>query len=745
MKHTKNMKKWLKIVLFIIIGLLIIIFGIFCMLAVSVKNVKLDENKLININNSIVYYDVYNNVLKENGVINNSVSIDQLPDHVKNAFISIEDKRFYSHNGVDYKALTRAMFRNLKSGFLKEGGSTISQQLIKNTHLSNEKTFKRKLSEIKLAKQLEKKFTKNEILEKYLNTIYFGDNCYGIDNASNYYFNKSAKNLTINESASLAGCIKAPSHYSPTANEEKNFNRKNIVLEQMYNQGYITKQEFEDNVTKKVMVNIQEKNGYDALDLIKSEVNEFINENLYGKGKIHIYTSIDPKIQEKLENTINNIDIKSDKTAVILNKNNQILAYYSTVKDDNRQLGSTIKPILVYAPAIETGTVDSCSFINDEKTDFNGYSPSNYNEIYYGQVTVKESLAKSLNICSAKIMNLTGVENCINYAKKTDVVFTENDFNLSSALGATEKGATLTQITSAYNVFINKGFFTTPTCIFNIRQESLQKNFEQEKRQIFSDDTCYIVNDMLRYTVSNGTAKQLSYNDFPICAKTGTVGNKNGNTDAYCISYTNDYIVGVRFSNKKDTIMSNSITGGNMPSIISSEIWNDLYDNSTPTKFEECSSVRKIYIDKISFDKDKIIEIADSNAPKRYTQLELFTKNSSNKNISTRFTSPKIEKPNLLVNSNGICIRLCLTEYYEYLIYKAENGLKEKIYDSNMQGKFSEFIDKEILPNTEYSYSIIPYFKGKNQTFYGDEIYLNKIKTPANEIAGEDWWSDELN
>lgn len=737
------MKKALKILSIVFLCIFIIFLVLVALLNLSVKDIKLDESKLINVDNSIIYYDIFNNVIKESTNGNDTVKIEDIPKHVINAFISIEDKRFYSHNGVDYRSLVRAVFKNVKSGFLKEGASTITQQLIKNTHLTNQKTFKRKIAEIKLAKQLEKKYTKSQILEKYLNTIYFGENCYGISKASKYYFNKSVKELTINESASLAGCIKAPTHYSPTADAEKNFNRKNVVLNQMYKQKYITEEQLNQNLTMQVTVSINNKSGYDALDLIKPQINDFISKNVYNQGNIRVYTTINTTIQENLmENILENKD-DCNKTAIILDKYNHIIAFYSTVKDDNRQLGSTLKPIVVYAPAIQTGTVDSCSFIDDEKTDFNGYSPSNYNDIYYGKVTIKQSLAKSLNTCSAKIMNLTGVDNCIEYAKKTGVKFTNNDYNLATSLGATENGANLLEITSSYGVFPNMGYYIKPTGLLKIQQEDNTEEFSQEKTQVFTNDTCFILNDMLRYTVTSGTAKQLSFNNYPICGKTGTVGTKNGNSDAYCISYTNDYIVGVRFSSN-DNLMSNNITGGNSPTILSNNIWSNLYENKSPTDFDKSTDVQKVLIDKISYDKDKVIEIADDNAPNRYVIEEYFTKNSKIKNKSTRFTNPKMQKPKTIVFSKGIILQLCLVEYCDYLIFRENNGIKQMVYDSNAHGKNEEFIDTNLLPDTEYVYSLVPYFIGKNQVFYGEEIVVNKIKTPTSEIAGDDWWFDEF-
>lgn len=741
------MKKALKVCLFIVLILCIVLIGLFVYLNAITSDIKLDEKKLINTENSTIFYDCNGTVFSEQTNGTETIEIKDIPDHVKNAFISIEDKRFYSHNGVDTKGLFRAIFNNLKTMSFKEGASTITQQLIKNTHLSNEKTFKRKIAEIKLAKQLEKKLSKNQILEKYLNSIYFGDNCYGITQASKHYFNKSPKQLTLNEAVSLAGTIKAPAIYSPSVDNGKNFTRKNLVLNEMYKQGYISKIELDENVKKQVETTNEENDfRYDLTYLAKKQLTDFTDSNPYGKGKIHIYTTLNPDIQKELNSIMNEITDDINKSALVTDKNNNILAYYSNCKENYRQMGSTIKPLVVYAPGIQTNTVDSCTIIKDEKTDFNGYSPKNYNDKYYGNISVKESLAKSLNVCSAKIMAMTGVEKSVEYLSKLQIETTENDLNLATSLGATECGATLREICSAYNVFSNNGTFCPSICVKKIEQGNRKKEYDNSKKtQVFTDDTCYIINDMLRQTVKNGTAKKLSFNSYPICAKTGTVGNENGNTDAYCISYTNDFTLGVWCGNKNNTLMNNSVTGGTIPCVKSAEIWDSLYKNKKPTQFEESAKVKKVYIDKISYSTDGTIEIADDNAPQRFKQLELFTENSVQKNKSTRFTTPKIETPEIVVNQKGICIKLCLTEYFEVKIYRAKEDVKQEICDTKNYDNKTEFLDNNFLPDTEYCYYAVPYFIGQNKTFYGEEIYLGKIKTPANSITGENWWDDELN
>ena len=239
------MKKGLKVVLFITALIFICCLAIVLIFFASFQNYKFDSNNIINPQSKIIFYDCDNKIIDEQSKGISVTEIKDIPIHTQKAFISIEDKRFYKHKGVDYRALLRATINNIKSFSFKEGGSTISQQLIKNTHLTNEKTFKRKFAEIKLAKELEKKYSKDKILETYLNTIYFGENCYGITSASHYYFNKTPSELNVNESAMLAAIVKAPSYYSPFVNSEKAHTRKNLVLKEMLMQNYLTNLEYQ--------------------------------------------------------------------------------------------------------------------------------------------------------------------------------------------------------------------------------------------------------------------------------------------------------------------------------------------------------------------------------------------------------------------------------------------------------------------------------------------------------------------
>lgn len=739
------MKKTFKII--VLLACLILISSIFVILSFNIltNNVKFDDNKLINVDHTASIYDSCGNLVMETNGTTAVTEFEEIPRHTINAFIAIEDKRFYSHKGVDYKGLARAVFNNIKSFSFKEGGSTITQQLIKNTHLSNEKTLKRKLSEIRLALEFEKKYSKDEILEKYLNTIYFGDNCYGITSASLHYFNKKPSELDINESAMLAGIVKAPSNYSPLINYSKCNQRKDLVLKEMLKQNYITNQDFEKYYTLPISTFSENTSKeYDYQYLLREEINELISSSPYDIDKMKIYTNLNNNFQEILKNNVK--DFLSDKiniSAVILDKNGKINAYYSSCGNVNRQLGSTIKPVAVYAPAIEYNIVNSYTIIEDEKTNFNGYSPSNYGDKYLGKISVKDSLAVSSNVCAVKLLNYVGLDKSFETLNSVEIPIMNSDKNLSLALGSTEKGAKLTQIAGAYTMFANYGKFSKPYCVDKVltKNNNLIKDNKNCQRQVIGEDTCYIINDMLKNTVENGTAKKLNFSNIPLYAKTGTVGNENGNTDAYVISYNSEYIVAVWFGNKTDGLMPNSITGGGLPTQLAGEIWKEIYKGVVPpANFTQPNSVVETYLDKDSYESENLLIIADDFTPERLKMKAIFKQSALPKLKSTQYINPTIKNCKTLVNNNSIQIELCLTKQCNAKVYKEYKGKKDFLFDTKKSGYV--YIDKNLKYNAEYSYHIVPYFEFENKVFYGEEIKLDKIKTPNGEF-GENWWNNE--
>ena len=734
------MKKHVKLLLFFIGIFIITLIGISATYLIVTSSIKLDENKLVSHDRAITYLDKNQEVIDNESVGKIITDSDYIPQITKNAFISIEDKRFYTHNGIDYKGLFRALINNVKSMSFKEGGSTISQQLIKNTHLSREKTLKRKLLEIKLTSELEKKYTKDQILEKYLNTIYFGNNCYGITEASRFYFDKEPYNLNVNESAMLAGIIKAPSNYSPYKNYDKCNERKNVVLSKMLEQGYISKDEYNENVNLDIQVLNNNKNEkFTYFNLLKEEVDNIIENTPYKYLSLIVETTYDPNLQSILQNNLALDQTNANKSGVIIGENNEICAYFSTCGRTYRQVGSTIKPICVYAPAVEKDILLPMTKLLDEKTDFNGYTPTNYNDKYYGEISARDALARSSNVCAVKVLNYSGIKDAISYAKKLNLNVTDEDENLSFALGATKSGIDFISLANSYTIFNQNGSISDYNLIKRITTSDGLKIYENKKnnRKVYSEDTISLMNIMMRKAVTDGTAKGLSTLPIDLYSKTGTVGNKNGNTDAYNLSYTKDYVVGIWLGNYNGSYLPNNVTGGNHPTLISRDIWNEIYKNKAPEKIK-LNKIVEVAIDKLSYDNDNLIFLADEVAPKRFVTKEYFKENLIPKIRSTIFSHPKIQKPFLSVNNNDISIRLCQTEFYSYLIYRIVDNREELIFNGKIENNNKTFIDKYYKANKLVSYKIIPYYQIDNKKYFGDPIFSEKIKSP-NVTLG-DWW-----
>ncbi|MBQ3493901.1 MAG: transglycosylase domain-containing protein, partial [Clostridia bacterium] len=420
---------------------------------------EFDINKIKHSQINLNLYDNQNRPIEETNKAVCFVNLNTLPKHTKQCFISIEDKNFYEHNGLNYKRMAGAMLKNIKAMKIKEGASTISQQLIKNTHLSSEKTFTRKFNEILLTKQLEKILSKDEILEYYLNVIYFGDNCYGIENASQHYFSKPAKQLNLLESATLAGMIKAPNIYSPIKNSQKSLERRNVVLYELYQDNKINFQDYIKLKSSPLETNVSNPkdefhNSYSQACYEEASRILKMPEKQIAIGEYKIYTYFNKEKQETLKQAIKQYDFDYDCSAISMTKTGEIEAYVgkSNLKiiDIKRQPGSAIKPILVYAPAINENIISPLTQINDEKIDIDGYSPSNVSNKYNGYISVRDCVAKSLNVPAVKTLSYVGVEKAKNYAKMCNIEFDGNDNNLSLALGGMTYGTSLKQLTNSY-------------------------------------------------------------------------------------------------------------------------------------------------------------------------------------------------------------------------------------------------------------------------------------------------------
>ena len=723
----KKIKK-IFIVCFFITLFICLLFGAFFVGGVflSSEDVYFDKNKLVLSNSKITLYDNKNNPLTVYADNQKHIKLNELNDYTKNAFISIEDKNFYNHKGINAKRMVKAFFTNIKEGYIKEGASTISQQLIKNTHLKNEKTFKRKIKEIMLTTKLENSMSKDDILETYLNIIYFGNSSYGIESASLNYFNKSAKDLTISESALLAGLIKSPNTYSPLNNLEKSLSRRNLVLSQMKNDGYISSSQYTNALNEDIVLskNKQAISVYEQATLNEACEILSLSEKSISEYGYKIYTYLDNDLQNNLDlitqddsfyhkNSFNNT---SDCQAIIMDKKGHILAYSGKSNLNlcklKRSPASTIKPILCYAPAIEKNLISPASIINDEKININGYSPNNVGNTFSGNISVRYAIEKSLNIPSIKVLQILGIENGKNFAKKVGIQFNENDNNYALALGAMTEGVKFKDLVGSYTMFANNGYHSKPTFIKKIEdcygRPIFINNDLQEK--VISSDTAYLMTDILKSSTKKGTSKRLADLPFEVAGKTGTQGikNTNFNTDAYSIAYTQDHLFGVWFGNPSGDIKFNlegSNNGGTFATSMLKNILQSTYKNNYPQSFHIPNTIEKVELDSLLLNKG-ILAIANENTPEIYKTTEVFSKNNLPIEKSTNFEKCIVPTLSGKYVNDKIQLSFETEKINRYFLYKEVEDQTTLISTFDGNGKTFEYTDTDIENDNIYSFFV---------------------------------------
>lgn len=728
------MKKAVKIG--IIITLILFILGslffiIFINDIMGISSVKFDKEKLIAVNQEIVVYNDDNVELK-NTISNKSiVKIGDVPNHVVNAFISIEDKDFFKHNGLNYKRIAKAMFNNLKSFSFKEGASTISQQLIKNTHLTNEKTIKRKVKEMLLTKKLEKEFSKKDILETYLNVIYFGENSYGIERAALTYFGKETKDLTLWEGATLAGIIKSPYTYSPVYNPENCLKRRNLVLSEMLRDKKISQAQYDEAVNMPLeIVDRKQEQGVNNL-YVKACIKEAeqilnLSEKDIMLSGIKIYSYLDDEVQKQLydiANNENNYHTNSygntnDSLLIMIDNETYAVLGYAGKSDYDltnfvRQPGSTIKPILVYAPALEKGLVSPDTLILDEKINYGGYSPKNVGGKYYGYVSVKESICDSLNVPAVKTLDYVGIENAKQFAKKAGIKFDENDNGLALALGGFTNGVTLKELTNSFLPFVNDGNFSKANFVRKIVDVNGKTLYEHKPKEekIMGEDTAYLMTNMLKEACKTGTSMKLKNLDFDVAGKTGTVAitGTNNNTDAYSVAYTTKHTMGVwigNYSNATKYVLEGKNNGGTYATNMIKMCFEELYANNKPENFKQPNSVKEVEIDLKEYENNHVIKLASSNCPDRYKIKTLVSKRFEPKETSELFENLSVENFDVKIENGKVLICFDAEDYLKYEIMRVENGKTKSLKKySNKKGKI-EYYDFNIKENSTYNYYI---------------------------------------
>ena len=631
----------------------------------SIKNsdsyVKFDTGRLNEVYTSLTVLDDMGEPLAEPLYLNNykQIPLDALHDYTYMAFVAVEDKRFFEHSGIDYKRVAGALLSNLKSGSYKEGASTISQQLIKNTHLDNNKNLKRKINEMLLAKELENRYSKKEILEMYVNTIYFGRNAYGIETAANTYFNKSATDLTVSESAVLAGMIKAPNNYAPDKNADKCKSRRNLVLKLMLEQNIIDVEAYEDAIASEIHYNPQTTRSEKTYVYhVMQEACEILNMTpmQLAKSDFVIETYCNQSTQKALyelasaDNTLTKDGSIANLSCVVCNNKGGVEACVlrGEIAGTKRQVGSAIKPIAVYTPALNERIITQASPVLDEETDFNGYKPTNAGG-YNGWTTIKYAVAKSLNVPAVKTLNALTLPVAENYLEKLGI---KGEQNLSLALGNTTGGMDVFTLAKCYATLANNGQCNELGFIKNIYSEKgLIYSRELSEDKVFNVSANYLMTDMLVNTVNTGTAKQLKNANYQVAAKTGTVGTSEGNTDALVAGYTTTNTFVVWYSGD----MNNDVNGSTAPCNLAKQLLAKMYANSKPEKFTPPSTVVQLNIDKDTLYEEQLVLKSDigeafwfdtKNQPKQTLQKVTYnyTLETETKGNTVTVKLPKVEE-----------------------------------------------------------------------------------------------------
>ncbi|AXS38947.1 PBP1A family penicillin-binding protein [Breoghania sp. L-A4] len=510
-----------------------------------------------------------------------AVRLEQLPAYLPNAVIAIEDRRFRSHFGIDPIGLARAMVTNLTRGTLVQGGSTLTQQLAKNLFLKPERTISRKMQEVVLSLWLEAKFSKDEILEMYLNRVYFGAGAYGVDGAARRYFGKSARQVSLAEAATLAALLKAPSRYAPTRNPDLAERRAQLVLTAMHDTGFISADQAKNAIAAPAQVVSRHNSASEnyvadwAMELLDGYVGP-VSEDLI------VDTTIDLDLQRKAEKELRAaLADKGGKLGVTqgaivtLDTSGAIKALvggrdYASSQFNRavvamRQPGSAFKPF-VYLAALESGLTPETMRV-DRPISIKGWQPKNYTKKYYGPVSLKMALAYSLNTVAASLANEVGPARVARTAQRLGIS-SPLKANPSLALGTSE--VTPLELTAAYVPFSNGGYGVVPHVIRSIRTQSGEILYQRTgggPGQVIQPDVLREINSMMAETLQTGTGKRASLGDRPAGGKTGTSQDLR---DAWFIGFTADLVTGVWLGND-DNSPTKGATGGSLPA----GIWHD--------------------------------------------------------------------------------------------------------------------------------------------------------------------------
>ena len=704
---------------------------------------------------SLVYDDQDNLISNIHGVENRIyVPLNEIPKHVQDAFIAVEDVRFRTHPGFDVRRMFGSLLQNIKAGDIVAGAGTITQQVVRNTVLTQEQTIDRKVKEIFLAWQLEQMYSKDQILEMYLNIVYFAKGAYGIESASRTYFGKSANELTVAEGALLAGIIKNPHRNSPFIDKERSLERKDLSLDLMVKNGYLTPEEGEAAKKEEIKFAEDKKPAYTHgyfMDMVLEEAAERLGvkqEELY-TGGYRIYTTMNNELQTYVEQLYTQDELfpkspvsgKSSESALVVmdtatGELRAILGGKSYPEGQThvlnrartkRQPGSAIKPVVVYAPAMEDSNYTPVTFIEDAPVTIGNYSPSNSGGKFHGIVTLRTALAKSINIPAVKVLKDIGINKGIATAERMGIEFSESDRNnLAIALGGMEEGVSPVDLARAYATFGDRGSYKEYTTIRRI-DDSLGRTlyeYRPKKDQAISEETAFIISNVLQSAAdTGGTASRLK--GLKVAAKTGTVqlpetrefANISGTNDAWVAAYNPEYTVTVWMGFDKRTTenyLPAGTSGGNYPTEIARHVFDFLYQGKELPDFQQPVGVVDVKLDgKALWEQHKVV-LASAMTPDDYVVKEYFTRDTVPTEQSDYWVVP--DPPynfNAALNTDGKpavsfvprdtfaaynIMRTTGTDGEAVLMQQVRTGTLDPV----------EWTDTQVEPGQSYGYYIVP-------------------------------------
>ncbi len=625
--------------------------------------------------------------------------VADLPEHVKNAFIAAEDARFYDHPGVDAVRILGAAWSDLKAGAFVEGASTITQQLIKLTHLNSRKELSRKVDEAILAVQLERVYGKDQILEMYLNTVYFGSGYYGLETAARGYFGVSASELTLDQAALLAGILKSPARFSPNRRPEAAVGRRGVILHLMATYGMISEAEADEVAARPLRLKkdpVLERRGYyvdyallESCRLLGIPMTRLLQDGY------RIYTGMErdaeelcealfardeyfPQVNgESAQGAICLIDAHTGYiSALVGGRDEHVALGFNRAVRIRRQPGSVIKPILVYAPALEAGYT-AADMLLDEASTFGDYAPSDASRRYRGWVTMREAVTRSLNIPAVELFSSLGIGRCKSFARQLGIPFDKNDTRLALALGGFTYGVSPQELCAAYAAFAAGGVYRPPTLIRRIEDREGKTVYEARPfaRRVMAEGSAFILTSMLQSVVQHGTAKALADLPLDVAAKTGTVGDENGNRDVWLAAYTAEHaaVIWMGFDeNSNGKVLPPDSGGGGYPAALMKEVLTGLYAGKTAPVFRQPDSVVRVRLDGYTMDTQHETVLATAYTPESYGVWEYFLKGTEPTEPSPYWSVP--EPPDdLALSRSGSLVTVRFTprqSYIRYLLYR---------------------------------------------------------------------------